>query len=83
MTTALLYTRRLHKAMLYYEMRGNTQTPKKRRYTKDLEVDQSCMVGCSVTLDLTYPDDYAARMCNQHPTIDIEDYSMVWPIFNY
>ena len=62
---------------------GTTQAQKKRRYTKELEVDRSCMVGCAVEFDLTFPDGAAARMCNKHPTIDIEDCSMVWPIFNY
>ena len=77
MTTALLYTRRLQTAMLHYDRRGAIPALKKRRYNKELQVDESCMVGCGVELNLTLPDCAAARICNEHSTIDIDDYSLV------
>ena len=85
MTDALLYTRRLHSAMLYYNKRnanGSIPADKKRRYNKELELQEHCMVGSGVQLNLTYPDSAAARMCNKHKIIDIDDYSMVVVMFN-
>ena len=65
MTGALLYTRRLHSAMLYYNKRnanGSAPADKKRRYNKELELQEHCMVGSGVQLNLTYPDG-APRAC--------------------